>query len=178
MVNLSCLMVSCTNFLRATCPYIECQLSFPVDPKPYGIHSWRLQLLFLLDYLLTWLVPHSTDSVDATLCLPLIDLVLTRIICISKLMKENFSFLLNSQWVSISLTVKDFVSLSIQFVFPTISLYSYIFITEFTWLCTLFDLLFLSFLIMPYLNFQSHRIFDCWYIYIYICNICFNINKI
>ena len=28
MVNLPCLMVSCTNFLRPTCSYTECPLSF------------------------------------------------------------------------------------------------------------------------------------------------------
>ena len=77
MVNLPCLMVSCTNFLRPTCSYTECQLSFPAGSMPYGVNSCRLQLLFLLDYLLTWPVPHSTDSVDATLCLPLVGLLLT-----------------------------------------------------------------------------------------------------
>ena len=34
MVNLPCLMVSCTNFLRPTCPYTECRLSFLTGSCP------------------------------------------------------------------------------------------------------------------------------------------------
>lgn len=34
MVNLPCLMVSCTNFLRSTCSYTECQLSFLTGSCP------------------------------------------------------------------------------------------------------------------------------------------------
>ena len=34
MVNLPCLMVSCTNFLRPTCPYTECPLSFLTGSCP------------------------------------------------------------------------------------------------------------------------------------------------
>lgn len=34
MVNLPCLMVSCTNFLRPTCSYTECQLSFLTGSCP------------------------------------------------------------------------------------------------------------------------------------------------
>ena len=34
MVNLLCLMVSCTNFLRPTCSYTECQLSFQTGSCP------------------------------------------------------------------------------------------------------------------------------------------------
>ena len=34
MVNLPCLMVSCTNFLRPTCSYTECQLSFQTGSCP------------------------------------------------------------------------------------------------------------------------------------------------
>lgn len=34
MVNLPCLMVSCTNFLRPTCSYTECQLSFQTGACP------------------------------------------------------------------------------------------------------------------------------------------------
>ena len=34
MVNLPCLMVSCTNFLRPTCPYTECLLSFQTGSCP------------------------------------------------------------------------------------------------------------------------------------------------
>ena len=46
-----------------------------------GGFSCRLQLLFVLDYFLTWSVPHSTDFVDAPLCLPFAGLLLTGIIC-------------------------------------------------------------------------------------------------
>ncbi|EJX06485.1 hypothetical protein EVA_05406 [gut metagenome] len=34
MVNLPCLMVSCTNFLRPTCSYTECLLSFRTGSCP------------------------------------------------------------------------------------------------------------------------------------------------
>ena len=34
MVNLPCLMVSCTNFLRPTCSYTECWLSFQTGSCP------------------------------------------------------------------------------------------------------------------------------------------------
>ena len=34
MLNLPCLMVSCTNFLRPTCSYTECQLSFLTGSCP------------------------------------------------------------------------------------------------------------------------------------------------
>lgn len=34
MVNLPCLMVSCTNFLRPTCSYTECLLSFRTESCP------------------------------------------------------------------------------------------------------------------------------------------------
>ena len=34
MVNLPCLMVSCTNFLRPTCSYTECRLSFQTGSCP------------------------------------------------------------------------------------------------------------------------------------------------
>ena len=79
MVNLPCLQGSCPNFLRPTCSYTECQLSFLAGSMPYGEYSCRLQLLFVFDYLLTCLVPHSTHSVDATLCLPLVGLLMTGI---------------------------------------------------------------------------------------------------
>ena len=44
MVNLPCLMVSCTNFLRSTCSYTECQLSFltgscPTERTPVSYSS-------------------------------------------------------------------------------------------------------------------------------------------
>ena len=42
-----------TNFLRPTCSYTECQLSFLTGSMPYGVNSCRLQLLFIFDYLLT-----------------------------------------------------------------------------------------------------------------------------
>lgn len=79
MVNLPCLQGSCPNFLRPTCSYTECQLSFRAGSMPYGEYSCRLQLLFVFDYLLTCLVPHSTDSVDAPLCLPLVGLLIAGI---------------------------------------------------------------------------------------------------
>ena len=79
MVNLPCLQGSCPNFLRPTCSYTECQLSFLAGSMPYGEYSCRLQLLFVFDYLLTCLVPHSTHSVDAPLCLPLAGLLMTGI---------------------------------------------------------------------------------------------------
>ena len=44
MVNLPCLMVSCTNFLRPTCSYTECPLSFLTGSLPYGVNYCRLQL--------------------------------------------------------------------------------------------------------------------------------------
>ena len=34
MVNLPCLMGSCPNFLRSTCSYTECQLSFSSGSCP------------------------------------------------------------------------------------------------------------------------------------------------
>lgn len=79
MVNLPCLQGSRPNFLRPTCSYTECQLSFLAGSMPYGEYSCRLQLLFVFDYLLTCLVPHSTHSVDAPLCLPLAGLLMTGI---------------------------------------------------------------------------------------------------
>ena len=80
MVNLPCLQGSRPNFLRPTCSYTECQLSFFTGSMPYGRDSCRLQLLFVFDYLLTCLVPHSTDSVDASLYLPLVGHLLTEIL--------------------------------------------------------------------------------------------------
>ena len=77
MVNLPCLQGSCPNFLRPTCSYTECQLSFHTGSMPYGGYSCRLQLLFVFDYFLTCPVSHSTHSVDAPLCLPLVGLLLT-----------------------------------------------------------------------------------------------------
>ena len=47
MVNLPCLMVSCTNFLRPTCSYTECLLSFQTGSLPYGVNYCKLQLLFI-----------------------------------------------------------------------------------------------------------------------------------
>lgn len=56
MVNLPCLMVSCTNFLRPTCSYTECPLSFltgscPTERTTAG-YSSCLYLIFT-DLLLT-----------------------------------------------------------------------------------------------------------------------------
>ena len=50
MVNLPCLMVSRTNFLRPTCSYTECQLSFQTGSLPYGEKFCQLQLLFVFDF--------------------------------------------------------------------------------------------------------------------------------
>lgn len=49
MVNLPCLMVSCTNFPRPTCSYTECQLSFQTGSMPYEENYCQLQLLFVFD---------------------------------------------------------------------------------------------------------------------------------
>ena len=49
MVNLPCLMVSCTNFLHPTCSYTECRLSFLTGSLPYGENYCQLQLLFVFD---------------------------------------------------------------------------------------------------------------------------------
>ena len=90
MVNLPCLQGSCPNFLRPTCSYTECQLSFLTGSMPYGGYSCRLQLLFVFDYLLTWPVPCSTHSVDATLYLPLAGLLMTGMIPFSRLFRVTF----------------------------------------------------------------------------------------
>ena len=87
MVNLPCLQGSRPNFLRPTCSYTECQLSFLTGSMPYGGYSCRLQLLFVFDYLLTWPVPCSTHSVDATLYLPLAGLLMTGMIPFSRLFR-------------------------------------------------------------------------------------------
>ena len=56
MVNLPCLMISCTNFLRSTCSYTECQLSFQTGSCPTerttASYSSCLYLIFT-DLLLT-----------------------------------------------------------------------------------------------------------------------------
>lgn len=90
MVNLPCLQGSRPNFLRPTCSYTECQLSFLTGSMPYGGYSCRLQLLFVFDYLLTWPVPCSTHSVDATLYLPLAGLLMTGMIPFSRLFRVPF----------------------------------------------------------------------------------------
>lgn len=68
MVNLPCLMVSCTNFLRPTCSYTECQLSFLTGSCPKerttASYSSCLYLIFT-DLLLT---PRKLFSVDALPC--------------------------------------------------------------------------------------------------------------
>lgn len=58
MVNLPCLMVSCTNFLRSTCPYTECQPSFqtgscPTERTTAG-YSSCLYLIFTDLLFTTW----------------------------------------------------------------------------------------------------------------------------
>ena len=49
MVNLPCLMVSCTNFLRPTYSYTECRLSSQTGSCPMGSKCYWLQLLFVFD---------------------------------------------------------------------------------------------------------------------------------
>lgn len=49
MMNLPCLMVSCTNFLRPTYSYTEYPLSFQTGSMPYGENYCQLQLLFVFD---------------------------------------------------------------------------------------------------------------------------------
>ena len=65
MVNLPCLIVSCTNFLRPTCSYTKCLLSFLTGSLPYGVNYCKLQLLFVFWF---YWPSHSTGygySVDA-----------------------------------------------------------------------------------------------------------------
>lgn len=59
MVNLPCLQGSRPNFLRPTCSYTECQLSFLTGSMPYGGYSCRLQLLFVF-----WLFTDLIGSVQ------------------------------------------------------------------------------------------------------------------
>lgn len=68
MVNLPCLMVSCTNFLRPTCPYTECLLSFQTGSCPTEGTTASYSSCFYFDLTDP---PHSTgygDSVDAPPC--------------------------------------------------------------------------------------------------------------
>ena len=67
MVNLPCLMVSCTNFLRPTCSYTECPLSFLTGSLPYGVNYCRLQLLFIFWFYWPALSAGYGYSVDASL---------------------------------------------------------------------------------------------------------------
>ena len=68
MVNLPCLKGSCPNFLRPTCSYTECSLSFLTGSLPYGVNYCKLQLLFVFWF---YWPAHSTGygySVDASPC--------------------------------------------------------------------------------------------------------------
>ena len=61
MVNLPCLMVSSTNFLRPTCSYTECLLSFQTGSVSYGENFCKLQLLFISFDFTGLPLPQSTD---------------------------------------------------------------------------------------------------------------------
>ena len=68
MVNLPCLMVSCTNFLRPTCSYTECPLSFLTGSCPTERTTASYSSCLFLDF--TDLpVPQGTD-IPWTLALP------------------------------------------------------------------------------------------------------------
>ncbi len=79
MVNLPCLMESCSNFLRPTCSYTECRLSFQTGSCPTErTTSSYSSCLYLI--LLTGLFCKALKfSVDATPYFPL--LVLLRMEC-------------------------------------------------------------------------------------------------
>lgn len=68
IVNLPCLMESCSNFLRLTCSYTECWPSFPTGACPTertpASYSSCLYLIILTCLLHTGLI----DSVDASPC--------------------------------------------------------------------------------------------------------------
>ena len=68
MVNLPCLMVSYTNFLRPTCSYTECQRSSYAGSWPHGLIPCRLQLLFVPESSLTnrWHQMVLNISADAS----------------------------------------------------------------------------------------------------------------
>ena len=78
MVNLPCLMVSCTNFLRPTCSYTECQLSFQTGSCPTerttASYSSCLYLIFT-DLLLTPRKLFSVDALPCFICWPCWDVV-------------------------------------------------------------------------------------------------------
>ena len=60
MVNLPCLMVSCTNFLRPTCPYTECPLSFLTGSCPMERTAASYSSCLYFDF--TGLsIPQGTD---------------------------------------------------------------------------------------------------------------------
>ncbi len=80
MVNLPCLMVSCTNFLRPTCSYTECLLSFLTGSCPTECTTASYSSFLYFDFtdpfitqgtVIPWtLLPvslsagHCVDSVD------------------------------------------------------------------------------------------------------------------
>ena len=75
MVNLPCLMESCSNFLRPTCSYTECRLSFLTGSCPMeGTSASYSSCLYLILPTLTFL--QGTD-IQWTLCLvfPFVGLV-------------------------------------------------------------------------------------------------------
>lgn len=75
MVNLPCLMESCSNFLRPTCSYTECRLSFLTGSCPMeGTTASYSSCLYLILPTLTFL--QGTD-IQWTLCLvfPFVGLV-------------------------------------------------------------------------------------------------------
>ena len=75
MVNLPCLMVSCTNFLRPTCPYTECRLSLHTGscPREWTTASYSSCLYLILTDLVC--LQKTDRSVDAFLLLPSVGLV-------------------------------------------------------------------------------------------------------
>lgn len=81
MVNLPCLMVSCTNFLRPTCPYTECPLSFLIGFCPTEGTTAGYSSCLYLDF--TGLPFHTGYgySVDASPCFGSLVIVLMQ--CLS-----------------------------------------------------------------------------------------------
>ena len=68
MVNLPCLMVSCTNFLRPTCSYTECQLSFQTGSCPTERTTASYSSCLYLILLTFFLLQENCFSVDALPC--------------------------------------------------------------------------------------------------------------
>ena len=69
MVNLPCLMVSCTNFLRPTCSYTECSLSFLTGSCPTERTTASYSSCLYLDF--TDLpIPHRVQIFRGRITLP------------------------------------------------------------------------------------------------------------